>query len=119
MKQEFERERKRLRIASVLQKELWTILRHDFSDERLAFLTITAVKVSKDFRKATITVSPMGSLEEKEAAIAALQESRRHIRQILASRIAIRSIPELEFIPEDGSAARIEEILREIQDERK
>jgi len=118
MEREQERERKRLRMANVVRKELWAILQQDIADERFGFFTITAVKMSGDFRKATVTVSLMGDPARRKEALAALAESNRHIRHLLAQRMNARFVPDLEFVPDDGSSVRIEEILREIHDDR-
>lgn len=88
-----------------------TILRRDIQDPAIHFVTITDVEVSTDLRLARIFISVMGSDQERDESMAALDRMRGRIRHLLGQRISLRTLPELEFRVDD-TAAHAEEIER-------
>ena len=107
------------RIGSQLVKEISYILATEVKDKEIQFVTITDVKVTNDlsFAKVYFTV-----LEEdrKKETLEALASASGFIRKMLADRIEIRHIPELEFIYDDSIAYgnKIEHIIEKIHEEK-
>lgn len=86
----------------------------ELKDPRIGFVTVTGVKLSRDLRQARVFVSALGSDEDREVTIGAIQHATPHLRAILGREVRLRRLPELEII-EDQTAQnseRIEKLLR-------
>ena len=100
--------RRQKQIGNLVQKELGDLLEKKVSDPRLDFVTITAVEVSPNLRQAHIYVSTLG---DQQAAMEGFGHAASFLRRELASRVALRHMPELIF-HSDISLKRGEHILQ-------
>lgn len=74
------------------------MIRNQIKDPRLPeFVSVTAVRVSKDLRYAKVYISVLGDEEKKKGAIAALSSAAGFIRHEIGQRINIRYTPEFSF----------------------
>ncbi|UCG92431.1 MAG: 30S ribosome-binding factor RbfA [candidate division WOR-3 bacterium] len=87
------------RIASVLEREVSTIITQDMRDPRLGFITVTRVEVSPDLKTAIVYFS---SLEKKSESLEILNKARGFIRTTLARRVKLKFMPELQFKIDDS-----------------
>jgi len=93
------------RVGELIQRELATLLSREVKDPRLAFISITAVDVTRDMGLARVfyTVMDIESEEEdvlhdkKAQAKAALDKASGFLRYELGHRIQLRVVPKLEF----------------------
>lgn len=86
------------RISEEIKKELSHIIRENIKDPRLPdFVSITAVRVTRDLRYAKVYVSIYGDEEKKKDAIAALTHAAGFIRREIGQRISLRYTPEILF----------------------
>ncbi|HHY64959.1 MAG TPA: 30S ribosome-binding factor RbfA [Clostridiaceae bacterium] len=86
------------RISEEIKKELSDMIRNQIKDPRLPeFVSVTAVRVSKDLRYAKVYISVLGDEEKKKGAIAALSSAAGFIRHEIGQRINIRYTPEFSF----------------------
>jgi ribosome-binding factor A len=69
----------------------------DMKDRRVGFVTLTGVQVSPDLRHARVFVSLMGSEEEKNESLAALNHAAGWIRHELGQRIRMKFLPDIVF----------------------
>ena len=107
------------RLNEQLRREISDIIAVRLRDPRVGSATITAVEVSGDLSVAKIWVRPGPMVESCEDTLEGLDSATSFIRRELGERIRVQKIPELRF-REDRSlehAARIEEVLSEINDE--
>ncbi len=106
------------RVNALLRQELQQLLQQEVKDPRVGFATVTGVETSPDLRHARVYVSVMASDEEAETAMKALREARAYLRHELASRTALRYVPELEFTRDTTlvRASRIDALLREAKE---
>jgi ribosome-binding factor A len=104
-------------VASAIQHEFSSLLR-ELRDPRLGFVTVTEVKVSANLKQAQIYVSVMGEEEERVSTMAALEGAGGFIRHQLASRLGLRFMPEIEFVPDLTleRAARLDALLDQIHE---
>jgi ribosome-binding factor A len=104
------------RIAQRIQEELADLLTREAGDPRLALISVTGVNVDRELAFATIYVSALDGAERKEDILQALRRARGFLRSALASRIELRTFPQLRFRWDNtpASGARIEELLRTI-----
>jgi ribosome-binding factor A len=89
--------RRTRQVGDLIREELDDIIRNDVKDPRIGFFTITRVEMSNDLRTATAHVSVMGTDEEREANLAALDSANGFIRRQLKPRLRMRQIPEIVF----------------------
>jgi ribosome-binding factor A len=82
-------------------------------------VTATDVEVDRELAYATIYVTSITSKEDKDAILRALEGAKGFLRSQLASRIQLRSFPQLRFRwdPSPDRGARIDELLDMLRDE--
>ena len=105
------------KIQALLKEEISNILRREFADPRLGFVTITDVEVSPDISFAKVFVSIFGKDEEKETNLAVLKHAKSYIRQLLSKRIRMRTVPEIDFRLDTSidHGMKITELLEQIK----
>ena len=103
------------KVDSILMRELSMIVSRELNDPLLGFPTVTEVDIAPDYSQAKVYVSFLGKNYKKRDGLEALRRSKGHIKSLLAKRVSIRKIPDLEFIVDDSldKADRIEKILNE------
>lgn len=86
------------RVERLIAKNLSDILLREVNDPRVASMNISAVKVSKDLSHAKIYFTLLSSSEEDvDACSIALVKAKGYIRKLLAERINLRIVPQLDF----------------------
>jgi len=107
------------RINNIIQREISNILQFEMKDDRLGFVTITAVKTTNDLSLATVYVNFLGKDERNEKGLEILNHSKGFIRSSLAKKMDIRKVPELAFKLDDSmeKGRKIDMILNEINKE--
>ena len=83
-------------------------------DERLEFVTITAIDVDNELNRAIVHFDSLGGEETDGEILAVLEEHRRRIQASINRQIRAKKTPVLVFRPDDviRSAERIDDILR-------
>jgi len=106
------------RVASLLERELATIITQDLNDPRLHFVTVTTVSVSVDIKNATVYFS---SLSDRKEMLKVLQGAKGYIRTLLAKRIRLKAIPDLVFKIDDTfeRGQHIDELFKKISSDDK
>lgn len=104
------------KLDSIFAKEISIIITQEIRDPKIGFATVTDVKVAKDLSVANVYVSFLGQNYKKRDGIDALRRAKGHIKSLLAKRIKIRKIPDLNFIVDDSldKAYKIEELIKEV-----
>jgi len=84
------------KLASFIKEEVSQILMYELDDPVFKnFISITDVKVSGDLKRAQIFFRVFqGDPEEVKTA---LQKAKGYIRKLLAERLNIRFVPEIDF----------------------
>jgi ribosome-binding factor A len=93
--------KRKARVADVIQAALAEILRKDAKNFRLGMVTVTSVEVAPDLSFAKIYVSV---LEEATAiaTVKTLNQEMKYFRHQLAGAVKLRATPELRFIYDDS-----------------
>ncbi len=101
------------RIGDRIQEELSVLFQREVSDPRLVMLTVTDVEVDRELAYATVFITATGGEERMEEVLRALEGARGFLRRELASRIHLRSFPQLRFRWDfsEERGARIDELL--------
>jgi len=107
------------RVNALLQRELGTIISEELGDPRIAFSTVTEVKVTDDLRSARVHVSVLGDDEQIASTMKALEEAKPYLRHELGARTELRYVPELTFISDRSAerSARISTLLRQAREQ--
>lgn len=105
------------RVGDLIRKEIASmLLQGDIKDPRIGMVTITIVKLSPDFRNATVYFSIIGSDKEKKENANGLNSATGYIRRRLAKSLKLKRMPTITF-EYDGSieySTHIAEVLRNV-----
>jgi ribosome-binding factor A len=105
------------RVSAIVQEVVAEELER-LTDPRLAFVTVTAVKVAPDMRHATVFVSTLDNSQIDES-LAGLRAASPRIRKAIGQLVRMKWVPELEFSPDSGvvEGEKIDALLRELSAE--
>lgn len=109
------------RLNSNLKEVISDIIRRDVRNPHIvALLTVTRVDVSKDLHHAKVYISVIGSQQQKEETLHALQSAAGFIAVQSSKEVVMRYFPALTFKLDDSvdKLMRIEELLNEIASEK-
>ena len=107
------------RVAEAIREEVATFLAEGARDPRLvAFVTVTAVDVTRDLRHAKVFVSVMGTDAERASTLEALGSLTGHLRSRVGRALRLRVAPEITFKVDESvaRAARIESLLAQVRE---
>jgi len=95
------------------------MIARNLKDRRVGFVTVTGVQMSPDLRHAKIFVSLMGSGEEKESSMAALNHASGWIRHELGQRMRMKFLPEIVFLTDTSQeyGEHIDKLIDEIHEQ--
>ncbi len=94
------------RVGELIQRELATMLTREVKDPRLAFVSITAVDVTRDLGlakvfytiiNANIDTDEKKQIENKQKVREGLDKASGFLRYELGQRVKLRVVPRLEF----------------------
>jgi ribosome-binding factor A len=105
-------------MALQIQQEVSLMISRNMKDRRVGFVTVTGVQMSTDLRHAKVFVSLMGSENEKEETLEALNHAAGWIRHELGQRIRARFTPDIVFLTDTSQeyGERIDRLIDEIHE---
>jgi ribosome-binding factor A len=108
---------RRIQRVSELVKQQVSEVVQGLNLTNCGFVTVTAAEVSPDLHEGRIYVSVIGSAEQKQRALAALERERSHIQHELAHRVILKYTPHLSFLLDEteARAEHIEQLLDELK----
>lgn len=102
---------------------LGRVLTTELQDDRLkkSMVTITRTKVSADFSYLDVWVSAQGEERFQKAMLSLVERAGGFLRRRLGEEVQLRVVPELRFHLDTtlDHAARIDELLDQVQEERR
>ncbi len=103
------------RVRELLKRELSEIVAREF-DFAAALVTIQAVDVTPDLKKAHVDVSVVGEEPERAGVVAKLNESRVMLQHALSRRVTLKFTPQLHFRLDESieRGVRINQMIDEI-----
>lgn len=105
------------RIDEVMRKVIGSAIASDLEDPRIGFVTVTTVQTSPDLRSARVYVSVLGSEEERQATLKALNSSHGKLQAAIAREVRIKHTPTLRFFYDEG-LERAERLTRLLEDDK-
>ena len=115
MKAEYKRS---VRVAALLKEEISNILKFEVKDHRInEFVTITGVDLSPDLHYAKVSVSVLGSEEQKQDSLVGLKSAAGYIRFRLKKTLRLKYLPELKFFLDRSleRVAQIDKLLSQVR----
>ena len=88
--------RRRKRVASLIQKELSRLLIETIQDAYSGFITVTDVEMSPDLKTAHVYLSLFGA-DKSEATLQQFEKKKGYLRKSIASKVKLKYNPELIF----------------------
>ncbi|MBI4307092.1 MAG: 30S ribosome-binding factor RbfA [Chloroflexi bacterium] len=86
------------RVNATLKRELGLLIHEALADPRIAPLTsVTDVDTSPDLTTAKVSVSVMGTDEERSATLTALESAAGFLRHSVEDKVRMRHVPRLSF----------------------
>jgi len=109
------------RIADQMQRELAELIQRELKDPRVAMVTVSAVRVSRDLGYADVYVSLLSTEElsesspEVQEALAVLSRAAGFLRGQVGRAMKLRVVPQLRFHFDTllGQSRRMERLIRE------
>lgn len=96
-----ERVKRTDRVAELMQRKLAQIIQQEIKDPRLpAFITISAVHVTKDLAHAKVYFTQLRGDHRETSAI--LTAAASYLRTALARTLTLRIIPQLHFVYDES-----------------
>lgn len=104
------------RVARVIKEELSQFLLLEFKGPRLGLITISEVRLSADMSHAKVFVAVHGGEPAEVEALKILQGAAGFLRGTLGRRLRLRTMPELNFVPDHSldHVFKIDKILKEV-----
>jgi ribosome-binding factor A len=104
------------RLGEAVREEIATIIEGELQDPRIGLATVSELQLAPDGRSAQVFVAVSGSDEEAQRTLEGLRAARNYIRRQVASRLRLRSAPELYFRLDKSEQyeARINQLLKRI-----
>ena len=98
----------------MIKRGLSEVFSYNRSDFEGTMLTVTEVRLSKDFKCAKVWVSIYGANERRSEVLKTLSEMSGRIRHSLAGRVRLKNVPELHFKIDESldRAERIDVLLK-------
>ncbi len=102
------------RVAALVKQNVASILLADFARPEMQWITVTDCVMTRDLKKADIYYSTIAQNLSHEDAGRILAEEKGKIKRLLASRIVLKYMPDLNFKWDDS--VLIDEKIRQIHD---
>jgi len=90
-----------LKVAEQIKVIAAEMLSRRIQDPRLGFVTLTEVRLSKDWHLAEIFYTVLGDEAARTASAEALQAAKGQIRTAVAKAVKMRFTPVIEFVPDE------------------
>ena len=111
------------RLNSLLKRVLSEVIKKDLvhNPDVHPLTTVTKVSISSDLHHAKVYISVIGSKEEKEKTVKALQAASGYIATQASKKVVMRYFPSLTFYIDTSADDffKIETILNKIKKEQK
>jgi ribosome-binding factor A len=85
------------RVAEVIQREVAVIIQSEMKDPRVADVTVTYTKMSRDMSTARVHFIRPGDEDDIRDTLRVLNKATGFIRHELAERVDLRYIPNVRF----------------------
>ena len=105
-----------LRVGERIHEVVSQLLVRKVKDPRVAFCTITQVRMTPDLKMARIYFSVIDKVQDWHKTLKGLNSARGYIRRELGRRVILKTTPKIEFIHDDTyeEMDRIKDLLKRV-----
>lgn len=111
------------KVSEQIRREMVNILPEAVFHEKINFVSITGMDLSRDFKFATLYVTVIGDASLRSELVGLLNEKTGDIRHLLSKRLSTRTVPAMTFQYDTSVeyGARMDKLLHDIvaDDERR
>ena len=102
------------RVDEAVREVLSDAIAKEIKDPRVGFVTVTAVKTSRDLRHARVYVSVLGDEHERAATLDGLRSAHGYLQGAIAGQLALKHTPTLVFEYDEtvDRAARLTKLMQ-------
>ena len=102
------------RVDEAVREVLSDAIAKEIKDPRVGFVTVTAVKTSRDLRHARVYVSVLGDEHERAATLDGLRSAHGYLQGTIAAQLALKHTPTLVFEYDEtvDRAARLTKLMQ-------
>ena len=106
-----------LKVAEQIKLIAAEMLARRIQDPRLGFVTITEVRLSKDWQLAEIFYTVLGDAEARAQTAEGLEAAKGQIRSAVARGVKMRFTPVISFVPDQlpETSEQFEELLAQVK----
>ena len=107
---------RKVRLESLLHREIATVINNEVRDPRIGFITITRVEMTSDLQSVTAYYTLFNSNDvQKRTAAKALSSVRNFVQRHYAPHLRMRHVPRLDFAYDEQMVKRnsIDDLIRE------
>lgn len=90
------------RVSELIRRELSGLIAREVDDRRAHLASVTAVRLSRDLKQATVYVSSVGQSVPPDEVEDALNNASKYLRYLLSRNLNLRSTPNLSFKYDDS-----------------
>lgn len=108
------------KVSEQIRRELVNILPDVVFHDKISFVSVTGINLSRDFKLATVYVTVIGNdLALRETLLESINHHRGEIRHRLSKRLSTRTVPDMTFTYDESVeyGARMEKLLHDIVEE--
>jgi ribosome-binding factor A len=101
------------RVAEAIREAVAEFLQEEARDPRIGMVTVTAVKVTADLKRAVVAVMVHGDEDAKVQSLQGLTHAAPAFRRTIGGRLRLKTVPEVvfELDRDQERAARIDALL--------
>jgi ribosome-binding factor A len=101
------------RVDEAVREVLSDVISTDLKDPRVGFVTVTAVKTSRDLRHARVYVSVLGDAPARDETLTGLRSAHGFLQSEISRQLKLKHTPTLTFEYDETveRAARLTELL--------
>jgi ribosome-binding factor A len=102
------------RVDEAVREVLSDTIAKNLKDPRIGFVTVTAVKTSRDLRHARVYVSVLGDERTRERTLEGLRSAHGYLQEAIADELTLKRTPSLVFEYDETveRAARLTELMQ-------
>lgn len=104
------------KVSEQIRREMVSILPEAVFHEKINFVSITGMDLSRDFKFATVYITVIGDTTLRDELVALLNDKKGEIRHLLSKRLTTRTVPEMTFSYDTSVeyGAKMEKLLHDI-----
>jgi ribosome-binding factor A len=96
------------KLEELVKRLIGDLLLKDIKDSRIGFVSISKVKLSRDYGIADVYFSVLGENKAIKDTFFGLESAKGYIRKKIGKSLQLRHIPDIKFIYDDSVAEGVD-----------